>query len=126
MSSPSFSYEEFVLSHLEKVRELPAEVQGGIAAGVDNYIKFARTAKDSALLARIASMAMEEQAKAIGQGANTMDPRLAVPAIARHGAMPRSVCRRDIWIACMRKRLSQRSRRSQGSLAKPTNDAGKP
>jgi hypothetical protein len=82
MSSPSSSYGESVLSHLEKVQELPAEVQAQIAGGVDNYIKFARTAKDNALLARIASMAMEEQAKAIGQGANTMDPRWAVPAIA--------------------------------------------
>ena len=27
-------------------------------------------------------MALEEQAKAIGQGASTMDPRWAVPAIA--------------------------------------------
>ena len=82
MSSPSSSYGESVLSHLEKVQELPAEVQAQIAGGVDNYIKFARTAKDNALLARIGSMAMEEQAKAIGQGANTMDPRWAVPAIA--------------------------------------------
>ena len=91
MSSPSSSYGESVLWHLEKVQELPAEVQAQIAGGVDNYIKFARTAKDNALLARIGSMAMEEQAKAIGQGANTMDPRWAAPAIRRHGAMPRSV-----------------------------------
>jgi hypothetical protein len=82
MSSPSFSYGESVLSHLEKVQELPAEVQAEIAGGVDNYIKFARSAKDDALMARIASIAMEEQAKAIGQGANVMDPRWAVPAIA--------------------------------------------
>ena len=82
MSSPSFSYGELVLSHLEKVQELPAEVQAEIAGGVDNYIKFARSAKDDALMARIASIAMEEQAKAIGQGANVMDPRWAVPAIA--------------------------------------------
>jgi hypothetical protein len=67
-----------VLSHLEKVQQLPAEVQAQIAGGVDNYIKFARTAKDNAL----ASMALEEQAKAIGKGASTTDPRWAVPAIA--------------------------------------------
>ena len=66
-----------MLSHLEKVQELPAEVQAEIAGGVDNYIKFARSAKDDALMARIASIAMEEQAKAIGQGANVMDPRWA-------------------------------------------------
>ena len=80
-SSPSFSYGESVLSHLEKVQQLPAEVQAQIAGGVDNYIKFARTAKDNALLARIASMALEEK-QAIGQGASTTDPRWAVPAIA--------------------------------------------
>src|SRR4029079_2731413 len=81
-SSPSFSYGDSVLSHLEKVQQLPADVQAQIAGGVDNYIKFARTAKDNVLLARIASMALEEQAKAIGQGACTTDPRWAVPAIA--------------------------------------------
>ena len=82
MSSPSTSYAELVLSHLEKVQELPAEVQADIARRVDSYIKMARAAKDEALVARLASMAMEEQAKAIGQGANTMDPRWAAPAIA--------------------------------------------
>ena len=89
-ASPSFSYGEFVLSHLEKVQELPAEVQAQIAGGVDNYIKFARTAKDNALLTRIASMALE------GQGASTTDPRWAYRPLPRHGAMPRSVCRRGI------------------------------
>ena len=81
---------------------------------MDNYIKFARFAKDNALLARIAaSMAMEEQAKTIGQGANTIDP------LPRHGAMPRSVCRRGIWIDCMRKRSSQQLRPSHpASLAR--------
>jgi len=82
MSSPSFSYAESVLSHLEKVQELPAEVQADIARRVDTYIKIGRAAKDEALLERLASSAIEEQAKAIGQGANTMDPRWAAPAIA--------------------------------------------
>jgi hypothetical protein len=82
MSSPSFSYEESVLSHLEQVQRLPVEVQADIARGVDNYIKLAKAAEDDALVARIASSAMEEQAKAVGQGAHTMDPRWAAPAIA--------------------------------------------
>jgi hypothetical protein len=82
MSSPSFSYGESVLSHLEKVQELPAEVQADIARRVDIYITIARAAKDEALLEQLASSAMEEQAKAIGQGVNTMDPRWAAPAIA--------------------------------------------
>ena len=97
MSSPSSSYGESVLSHLEKVQELPAEVQAQIAGGVDNYIKFARTAKDNALLARIGSMAMEEQAKAIGDRAPTQWTRDGLyQPLPRHGAMRRSVCRRDI------------------------------
>ena len=80
MSSPSFSYGESVLSHLEKVQELPAEVQADIARRVDIYITIARAAKDEALLEQLASSAMEEQAKAIGHG--TMDPQWAAPAIA--------------------------------------------
>ena len=128
MSSPSFSYGESVLSHLEKIQELSAEVQGGITAGVDNYIKFARSAKDNALLARIASMAMEEQAKAIGQGANTMDPRWAVPAIAEawcyatislsEGYLDR--LHAEAIIAAIEAFTSSQL----GSLAKPANDAG--
>ena len=83
MSSPSFSYEESVLSHLEKVQELPVDVRADIATHVDNYIQLARAAKDEALVARLGTGAMEEQAKAIGQGINsTMDPRWAAPAIA--------------------------------------------
>jgi hypothetical protein len=82
MSSPSFSYGESVLSHLEEVQRLPIEVQADIARSVDSYIKLAKAAKDEALLVRLASSAMEEQAKAIGQGLNRMDPRWAAPAIA--------------------------------------------
>jgi hypothetical protein len=82
MSSPSFSYAESVLSHLEKVQRLPVEAQADIARRVDNYIKLAKAAKGEALLARLASSAGEEQAKAIGQGASLMDPRWAAPAIA--------------------------------------------
>jgi hypothetical protein len=82
MSLPSFSYGESVLSHLEKVQRLSVEVQADIARRVDSYIKLAKAAKDEALLARLASSAMEEQAKAVGQGVNTLDPRWAAPAIA--------------------------------------------
>jgi hypothetical protein len=82
MSSPSASYAESVLLHLEKVRELPAEVQADIAGRVDGYIKIATAAKDEATLERLASVAVDEQAKAIGQGATTLDSRWAAPAIA--------------------------------------------
>ena len=82
MSSPSFSYGESVLSHLEKVQKLPAEVQADIARRVNTYFMLGRAVKDGALLEQLASSAMEEQAKAIGQGVDTMDPRWAAPAIA--------------------------------------------
>ena len=128
MSSPSFSYGESVLSHLEKIQELPAEVQADIATGVDSYIKLAKAAKDEALLARIASMAMEEQAKAIGQGANTMDPRWAAPAIAEawcyatislsKGYLDR--LHAEAIIAAIEAFTSSQL----GLLAKPANDAG--
>ena len=82
MSSPSISYAESVLSHLEKVQELPVDVQTNIARRVDSYIIIARAAKDEAILATLASTAREDQAKAIGQGGDPMDPRWAAPAIA--------------------------------------------
>ena len=82
MSSPSISYAESVLSHLEKVQELPVDVQTNIARRVDSYIMIARAAKDETILATLASTAREDQAKAIGQGGDTMDPRWAAPAIA--------------------------------------------
>jgi len=82
MSSPSSSYGESVLSHLEKIQQLPVGVQAEIVRRVDSYIKLAKAAKDEALLARLASSAMEEQAKAVGQGIDMMDPRWAAPAIA--------------------------------------------
>jgi hypothetical protein len=65
MSSPSVSYAESVLSHLEKVQQLPIEIQVGIARRVESCIKIARAAKNEAIVANIASSAMEEQAKAI-------------------------------------------------------------
>ena len=82
MSSPSISYAELVLSHLEKVQELPVDVQTNIARRVDSYIMIARAAKDEAIVATLASTAREDQAKAIGQGGDPMDPRWAAPAIA--------------------------------------------
>ena len=73
---------KLVLLHLEKVQELPVDVQTNIARRVDSYIIIARAAKDEAILATLASTAREDQAKAIGQGGDTMDPRWAAPAIA--------------------------------------------
>jgi hypothetical protein len=82
MPSPSASYAESVLSHLEQVQQLSAEAQADIVQRIGTYIQLAKAARGEALLARIASMAREEQARAIGQGAKIMDPRWAAPAIA--------------------------------------------
>jgi len=79
MSSPSVAYSESVLSHLEKVQQLPADIQVDIAKRIEVCIDVARAAKNEAIVSNIASNAMEEQAKAIGHG--TMDPRWAAPAI---------------------------------------------
>jgi hypothetical protein len=92
---PSFSYGGSVLSHLEKVQRLPADVQVDIAKRIDNYIKLARAANNEDLLAPLALGAMEEQAKAIGQGSTPQWTRDGLHRqLPRHGAMPRSACPR--------------------------------
>ena len=45
MFSPSISYAESVLLHLEKVQELPGKVQEDIDSRIDSYIKMARASK---------------------------------------------------------------------------------
>ena len=82
MSSPSTNYAGSVLLQLEKVQTLPGKVQDDIADRIENYVKIARAAKSEATLSRLAACASEEQARAIGKGAYTMDPRWAAPAIA--------------------------------------------
>ena len=82
-----------VLSHLETVEQLPPEVQADIAKRVGTYLKLASAAKTDELLAALAAGAMQEQAKAIGQGTNsTMDPHGPDPLLPKLGAMRRSVC----------------------------------
>src|SRR5262245_66174428 len=82
MSSSSQSYEKMVLSHLEQVEQLPPEVQADIAKRVGTYFSLASAAKTDALLAALAAGAMQEQAKAIGQGtSSTMYPQWG-PALA--------------------------------------------
>ena len=76
------SCEKMVLSHLKKVGQLPPEVQADIAKRVGTYLKLA-SAKTDELLAALAAGAMQEQARAIGQGTSfTMDPQWAGPALA--------------------------------------------
>ena len=76
------TYERMVISHLEEVQRLPADVQTHIAKRVSTFIQLAKAGKDEAMIAVCASTAMEEQAKAIGQWATTLDPRWAAPALA--------------------------------------------
>ena len=76
------SYARMVLSHLQEVQQLPQDVRADIAARVSSFIQIGKTAKNESLLGTFASAAMEEQAKAIGQGATTLDPRWAAPALA--------------------------------------------
>jgi hypothetical protein len=84
MSGSPNSYEKMVLSHLEKVEQLPPEVQADIAKRVGIYLKLASAAKTDELLAALAAGAMQEQAKAIGKGtSSTMDPQWAGPARLR-------------------------------------------
>jgi hypothetical protein len=72
-----------VLSHLAEVEQLAPEVQADIAKRVGNYLRLASAAKTDDLLSALAAGAMQEQAKAIGQGtSSTMDPQWAGPALA--------------------------------------------
>jgi hypothetical protein len=83
MSSSSHSYKKMVLSHLEELKQLPSEVQADIAKRVDNYFRLGSAAKTDDMLSALAAGAMQEQAKAIGQGtSSTMDPQWAGPALA--------------------------------------------
>ena len=75
-------YEKTVLRHLERVEQLPAEVQAQIAMRVGNLIELARPVSD-ALLERFARMVRQEQVLAAEQGVRSdTDPLWAAPAIS--------------------------------------------
>jgi hypothetical protein len=78
----SLFYERTVLRHLERVEQLPAEVQAEIAMRVGNLIELARPVSD-ALLERFAEIARQEQLLAAKEGAKSdTDPLWAAPAIS--------------------------------------------
>ena len=78
----SLFYERTILRHLEKVEQLPFEVQAEIAVRVGNLIEMARPVSD-ALLERFAEVVRQEQQLAVEQGAKSeMDPLWAAPAIS--------------------------------------------
>src|SRR6187200_3394724 len=82
MFSRLLFYERNVLSHLERVRQLPPEAQAEIAKRVSNFIELARPVSD-ALLSRFVQVAREEQQRAVQQGARSdMDALWAAPAIS--------------------------------------------
>jgi hypothetical protein len=78
----SLFYERTILLHLEKVEQLPAEVQAEIAMRVGNLIELARPVSD-ALLERFAQVVRQERRLAVEQGVKSdLDPRWAAPAIS--------------------------------------------
>lgn len=79
----SLFWERTVLAVLEKVKRLPPDAQGEIAARVGNYINPARTASDDAALTRFIEAAAGERAKIIEQGAKpTVGQPWATAALA--------------------------------------------
>jgi hypothetical protein len=78
----SLFYERTILKHLERVEQLPAEVQTEIAMRVGNLIDLARPV-GNALLERFAEIARQEQLLAVQEGAKSdTDPQWAAPAIS--------------------------------------------
>lgn len=79
----SLSWERTVLSVLERVKRLPANLQGEIAARVGNYINLARTATDTAALTGFIEAAAAERAQIIEQMTKpTVDGPWATAALA--------------------------------------------
>src|SRR4029078_316155 len=78
----SLFYERTILRHLEKVEQLPFEVQAEIAVRVGNLIEMARPVSD-ALLERAGEVVRQEQQLSVEQGGKSeMDPLWAAPAIS--------------------------------------------
>jgi hypothetical protein len=77
----SLFYERNVLMHLERVQQLPAEVQTDIAKRVGAFIELAKPLSDD--LQRFAQAARGEKERAVELGAKSdMDPLWAAPAIS--------------------------------------------
>jgi hypothetical protein len=79
----SLFWERTVLSLLEKVKRLPANVQSEIANRVAGYIDIADATGDECSLEQFAAAAVKEREKVIAQGVkSTLDQRWAAPALA--------------------------------------------
>ena len=78
----SLFYERTILAYLDRVEQLPAEVQTEIAMRVGSLVELARPVGD-ALLERFAEIARQEQFLAVKDGAKSdTDPQWAAPAIS--------------------------------------------
>jgi hypothetical protein len=72
-----------VLSLLEKVHQLPSNVQAEIADRVGGYIDIAGATKDETILEQFAAAAVKEREEVIAQGVKSqLDQRWAAPALA--------------------------------------------
>jgi hypothetical protein len=79
----SLFWERTVLSLLEKVQQLPANVQTEIAKRVGSYIDIASMTHEEGSLERFATAAVEERQRVIAQGVKSpVDQRWAAPAFA--------------------------------------------
>ena len=79
----SLLWERTVLSLLEKLEQLPPNVQAAISERVTNFIILAKSASDESSLARFAAAAVEERERVIAQGVKSnVDQRWAAPALS--------------------------------------------
>jgi hypothetical protein len=79
----SLFWERTVLSLLEKVQHLPANVQSEIAYRVGGYIEIADATGDERTLEQFAAAAVKEREQVIAQGVKSqLDQRWAAPALA--------------------------------------------
>jgi len=94
----SLFWERTVLSLLEKVQRLPANVQAEIAKSVGSFIDIASTTREEGSLERLAAAAVEERGKVISQGAkSTLDPRWVSPALSEAWCVARlGLCNRSL------------------------------
>ena len=77
----SLLWERTVLSLLEKVEELPPNVQAEIAKHVGDHIEIASAAHEADSMKRLAAAAVEQREQAAAEGINSaLDQRCAVPA----------------------------------------------
>jgi hypothetical protein len=79
----SLFWERTVLSLLEKVQHLPANVQSEIANRVGGYIEIADATGDERTLEQFAAAAVKEREQVIAEGVKSqLDQRWAAPALA--------------------------------------------